>query len=181
MPKTKSLPKMSDKQLGPSKAIKVNLHSDEIIEAFHAIVDSAITIESYTNKLHKNLKIRQPSISIINALFENGGTLPQKRLVKHLGRTRQATALALSKLERSQIISREEADNDRRKRIVSLTAKGWALAKKIRPSHDRFFDIFTSCINKNDRGKTAIILRTLIESLNKDIKKFNQPRPKSRN
>jgi len=173
MSKTKPLPKISAKPTRSPKGTIVNLRSDEVVEAFHAIIDASIAIESYTNKLHKNFNIRQPSVSIINALFENGGTLPQKRLVKHLGRTRQATALALSKLERSQIISREEADNDRRKRIVSLTAKGWALARKIRSSHDRFFDIFTSCINKSDRGKIAVILRTLIESLNKDIKNFN--------
>ena len=156
----------------------INEYSDDLLEAYHSIINAGITIELYANKQHKEYKIRQPSVSIINALFENGGTLPQKRLVKHLGRTRQATALALSKLERIQIISREESQYDRRKRIVKLTEKGWKLAEEIRPFHDQFFQIFTASIDKSDRKILGVILNRLSNKLTRDMKKFSQPKRK---
>ena len=174
MSKANSLSKITNEPLGSAKDMTFNGYSDGVLEAFHSIINAGIIIELYTNKQHKKYNIRQPSVSIINALFENGGTLPQKRLVKHLGRTRQATALALSKLEKIQIISREESQFDRRRRTVKLTEKGWKLAKEIRPFHDQFFQIFTAYINKSDRKKLELILNKLSNKFTRDMKKFSQ-------
>jgi len=98
---------------------------------------------------------------IIMALAEHGPQL-QSKLVEIERVDHSTVAKSLRRLETAGLISREPSRNDRRAMIVSLTAKGRAIHKKVKAAWARLEAASIRALGALDR-KTLLALMKRVE------------------
>ena len=85
-------------------------HHDWAMAAIHLIFRTAIVCDMYIDRDHAKYGINHRNIAILTTLARNGGKLPQKRLAKILGRTKQTVASSLANLEKRHYIERKKEE-----------------------------------------------------------------------
>ncbi len=98
------------------------------------------------------------------ALSENGPQT-QSQLVKIEGTDHSTIAKSLSRMESAGLISRRPSKEDRRATIVSLTAKGTAIHKKIRSVWHKLERVTTSHLEEEQREQLVHSMQSVEKSI----------------
>lgn len=98
---------------------------------------------------------------ILREIFEAGKTSPG-RLATSTGLTRGAVSKLVERLVRKGLVSRTEADRDRRFQDVELTAAGRALVPRLAALADRNDQEFFSRLAAKEREALVITLKRLV-------------------
>jgi DNA-binding MarR family transcriptional regulator len=98
---------------------------------------------------------------ILRELFDTAETSPS-RLAASSGLSRGAVSKLVDRLLHKDLVSRAEADEDRRFQDVKLTAAGRALVPMLAALADRNDEEFFSHISAKERASLVTILRKLI-------------------
>ncbi len=98
------------------------------------------------------------------ALSENGPQT-QSQLVKIEGTDHSTIAKSLSRMESAGLISRRPSKEDRRATIVSLTAKGTAIHRKIRAVWHELEHVTTSHLGEKQREKLVQSMQSVEKSI----------------
>jgi DNA-binding MarR family transcriptional regulator len=98
---------------------------------------------------------------ILRQLFETGETSPG-RIAALSGLTRGAVSKLVDRLFRKDLVSRTEADEDRRYQDVKLTAAGRALVPKLAALADQNDEEFFSHLSAKEREALVATLRKLV-------------------
>lgn len=98
---------------------------------------------------------------ILRELFDAGETSPS-RLAASSGLTRGAVSKLVDRLLKKGLVSRLEANNDRRFQDVNLTATGRALVPKLAALADRNDEEFFSHLSANERESLVTMLKKLV-------------------
>jgi len=93
-------------------------------------------------------------------------TLDQTTLGAELGLDRTTTADVVRRLEDRGLVQRSPDLNDRRIRLVKLTADGRAIVDKLRSSMERAQDRMLEPLNPAERAMFLHLLNVLVESNN---------------
>ncbi len=97
---------------------------------------------------------------VLEALLHKG-PLPVNALKKKVLLSSGSTTTAVDRLERSGLVERAGAPEDRRSRIVHLTAKGTNLISMLFREHARDMEHAFSCLDNAERDALADLLRKL--------------------
>jgi DNA-binding MarR family transcriptional regulator len=98
---------------------------------------------------------------ILRQIFEAGETSPG-RIAALSGLTRGAVSKLVDRLVRKDLVSRTEADGDRRYQDVKLTAAGKALVPKLAALADQNDDEFFSHLSAKERETLVASLKKLV-------------------
>ena len=98
---------------------------------------------------------------MLRAMFESGKTSPG-RLAASSGMTRGAVSKLVDRLLRKKLVTRTEADGDRRFQDVELTAAGRALVPKLAALADHNDEEFFSALPAHERKTLVAILKKLV-------------------
>lgn len=105
--------------------------------------------------------------SLLLTLDEHG-ELDQNSLAHHIGLERTSVAEVLPRLEQRELLTRRQADHDRRVRLVKLTRKGRNLVNKMKPlvlrAHDRTIENLPAA----DRPLFIALMTQLVEADNSE-------------
>ena len=94
------------------------------------------------------------------------GPLDQTSLAEELGIDRTNVADVVRRLEGRGLVSREPHPEDRRAKLVSLTAKGRQLTQKMFPAMQRAQDRLVDTLSEPERARFMTTLERLIEANN---------------
>ena len=97
---------------------------------------------------------------LLRQLFATGATRPSL-LAEGLGMTRGAISKLVDRLVKKGLVTREEAEGDRRSQSVSLSKSGEALVPRLAALADRNDEEFFGHLNQTER----IALRGLLEEI----------------
>lgn len=89
------------------------------------------------------------------------GPQPVNEIGRRIELTSGAITTAVDRLESRGLVKREAHDNDRRARIVRLTARGKEQAVKVFDNHKTAMDLAASGISKAERAMLIRLLRKL--------------------
>ena len=106
----------------------------------------------YINHHLEEFDISYGQFPYLMLLFQQGSQT-QEQLVKFFNVTDGVVTRALNKLEDSDLILREQDPGNKRRNIISLTAKGEKLAKNLEDLEDAWEDKVYSFLNKDDFNK----------------------------
>ncbi len=98
---------------------------------------------------------------ILRQIFEAGETSPG-RIAASSGLTRGAVSKLVDRLVRKCLVSRKEADEDRRYQDVKLTAAGHALVPKLAALADQNDQEFFSRLSAKERETLVATLKKLV-------------------
>lgn len=98
---------------------------------------------------------------LLRGMFESGVTSPS-RLAASSGLTRGAVSKLVDRLLRKGLVTRTEADGDRRFQDVELTAAGRALVPKLAALADRNDEEFFSTLSTREREALVATLKKLV-------------------
>jgi DNA-binding MarR family transcriptional regulator len=115
---------------------------------------------SFARKL-TNTAVTVAEWVILRELFDAGETSPS-RLAASSGLTRGAVSKLIDRLLKKGLVSRAEADNDRRFQDVNLTAAGRALVPKLAAVADRNDEEFFSHLSAKERESLVTTLKKLV-------------------
>ena len=105
------------------------------------IYNSLITTCSKNIRGHNDLT--KSEVDVLIALSQHGHTMSPTELYKALVFSSSGIAKVLKKLEKKELISRKESDEDKRSMLVVLEKKGLDIATeslaKIESYHEKFF------------------------------------------
>src|SRR5262245_47736669 len=91
------------------------------------------------------------SDSGVMELLLHKGPQPVNEIGRRIGLTSGAITTAVDRLESSQLVAREADPNDRRARVVRLTATGRERAAKLFAGHQRAMDAVVEGLSKAER------------------------------
>lgn len=86
---------------------------------------------------------------------------------------RQTMTAILDKLEAGGLAFRADHPSDRRRKVVRLTASGFAKAKEIWDDLDKFEDDLMSVLSPHERRQLDLIMAKLGERLKEDVEGAN--------
>src|SRR5213594_2611295 len=89
------------------------------------------------------------------------GPQPVNEIGRRIELTSGAITTAVDRLESRGLVTREAHPNDRRARIVRLTATGEEQAAKIFAGHKAAMDVAASALSKTERATLIELLKTL--------------------
>src|SRR5213594_3072499 len=89
------------------------------------------------------------------------GAQPVNEIGRRVKLTSGAITTAVDRLESRALVTREAHPNDRRARIVRLTATGEEQAAKIFAGHKAAMDVAASALSKTERATLIELLKTL--------------------
>jgi len=95
------------------------------------------------------------------SLIDGNSGLNQSALAKALGIERSTMVAVISALEDRKLVKRGESSTDKRSYVLSLTAGGRALLKKIRGKVDAHEKAITAKLNDDEKG----LLRDLLKKI----------------
>jgi DNA-binding MarR family transcriptional regulator len=98
---------------------------------------------------------------ILRELFDSGETSPS-RLAASSGLTRGAVSKLVDRLLHKDLVTRAEADGDRRFQDVKLTAAGRAIVPELAALADQNDEEFFSHLSADEREVLVAILRKLV-------------------
>lgn len=134
----------------------------EIVVPMALIHNNLLTSSKYIHELYN---LTHTEMETLIALYKNGGKLSPTELYKALIFSSSAMAKVLKKLEKKELISREECSQDKRSMLVVLTQKGSKIGKdclaKIQEHHEKKFEF----LNDKEKGDLKKILKKIIYSL----------------
>jgi len=103
--------------------------------------------------------------AILEALLHKG-PLPVNAFRDKVLLTSGSLTAAVDRLERAGWVKRRSAKDDRRARIVHLTAEGRKRIEPVFQQHRRDMEQAFSCFNKTQRKQLAVLLRKLGQHIN---------------
>ncbi len=105
----------------------------------------------------------QYGILVILRAFEG---LDQIGLSKKVGLDRSTTGLVIKKLEQDGLVVRVEDAQDRRRKIIVLTAKGERKLESLRPAAARAQEIALSAFDRDEATQFLQLLEKFVDSFN---------------
>jgi len=109
------------------------------------------------NKFRENeLDLTFEMLQVLLHLWEKQG-VNQQEIANLLHKDKASVTYLLDNLSKRQLVQRSEDAVDRRNKLVTLTAQGLTLKKKIRPWIDELFTIASKDLTK-ERLKSGILL-----------------------
>lgn len=115
---------------------------------------------SFARKL-RNTGVTVAEWVILRELFDAGETSPS-RLATSSGLTRGAVSKLIDRLLKKDLVSRAEADDDRRFQDINLTVAGRALVPRLAAVADRNDEEFFSHLSAKEREALVRTLRKLV-------------------
>jgi len=98
------------------------------------------------------------------------GPQPVNEIGRRIGLTSGAITAAVDRLESCALVTREAHPNDRRARVVRLTARGRDQAAKVFAGHKKAMDSAASGLSKIERATLIRLLKKLGASAEKNTK-----------
>jgi MarR family transcriptional regulator, organic hydroperoxide resistance regulator len=135
--------------------------AERIFPISYGVFRMARAHRAYAAQLLRALALHTGQELIIMALAEHGPQL-QSNLVEIERVDHSTIAKSLRRLETAGVISREPSPNDRRAMVVSLTAKGRALQKRVMTEWARLEAASIRALGNSDR-KTLLTLMKRVE------------------
>lgn len=89
------------------------------------------------------------------------GPQPVNEIGRRIGLTSGAITTAIDRLESCALVTRESDPNDRRARVVRLTARGREQAAKLFAGHKRVMDSAAGALSKKERAALIQLLKKL--------------------
>jgi DNA-binding MarR family transcriptional regulator len=130
----------------------------------------AFLVPEVLKSMHKNAKLHAlnlplPQLKILHALGHLG-TLNMKKLSEHLGLEMSSVTVAIDALVESKLAERDRDAKDRRQVLVSMSAKGIEMHKKLKKLH---MEHFSKLMSKLSLNKQKIVIDSF-ENLYKILK-----------
>ena len=107
-----------------------------------------------------------PKYGIIRQLYDHE-TLTLSELSRLIFRGNSNMTTLVDRMERDGIVQRVGHDNDRRVKVLRLTAKGRALAPKVIKEYRSFLHEMMSCMTRSEQRMLVDLLTHLKERLEK--------------
>jgi DNA-binding MarR family transcriptional regulator len=136
-----------------------------------AIIGRAGRIMEYVDRAlearFEEFGISRATFDVLATLRRNGPPyqMTQHELMRSLLRTSGGMSLRIDVLQKAGYVRREEAADDRRSVLVSLTAKGFKLLEKVIPEHLANETGLLSGLTSNERLALIALLRKWLLSL----------------
>jgi DNA-binding MarR family transcriptional regulator len=130
----------------------------------YGIFQLARTHRAYAAELLRVLDLHPGQELLIMALWEHGPQT-QSQLVKIERLEHSTIAKSLSRMERAGLINRRQSKEHRRATIVSLTAKGRALHKKIDAVWSELERVSVASLDDDQRERLLHAMQTVEESI----------------
>jgi MarR family 2-MHQ and catechol resistance regulon transcriptional repressor len=89
------------------------------------------------------------------------GPLPVNAIGPRVGLTPGSISVAIDRLVRKALVSREDCEQDRRRRIVGLTSKGRALISKVFDKHAADMEEAARTLSKEERATLIGLMKKL--------------------
>ncbi len=108
------------------------LSLDPVVRAYKAIFTTFDIIDNYVRLSLQDEEVSRAGKSVIHILISNGGSMTATEISKHVWRSKYATIRVIDTLERDGFVTRKQTarSGDRRKKMITITAKGVALFEK---------------------------------------------------
>jgi len=117
-------------------------------------------VELYAHKSIQNLGLGLTDFAVMEALLHKGA-LPINALGKKVLLTSGSMTAAVDRLERQNLVERQDDPNDRRTRLVQLTPKGHKLIAQAFAQHADDIEQLMSILNNTERTQIIATLRKL--------------------
>jgi DNA-binding MarR family transcriptional regulator len=102
------------------------------VRAYKALFTTFDIVDNYIRLSLHDEEVSRAGKSILQILINNDGSMTATEISKHVWRTKYATIRVIDTLERDGYVTRKQpgSSGDRRKKMISITAKGVALYEK---------------------------------------------------
>jgi DNA-binding MarR family transcriptional regulator len=103
-----------------------------VVRAYKAIFTTFDVVDTYIRLSLHDEEVSRAGKSILHILIENGGSITATEISQHAWRSKYATIRVIDTLERDGYVTRKQPENsgDRRKKMITITAKGVELFEK---------------------------------------------------
>jgi len=134
----------------------------EIVVPIALIHNNLLNSSKY---IHEQYNLTHTEMETLITLYRNNGKLSPTELYKALIFSSSAMAKVLKKLEKKELVSREESSQDKRSMLVVLSEKGSKIGEdclaKIQEHHEKKFKF----LNDKEKDDLKKILKKIIYSL----------------
>jgi hypothetical protein len=104
--------------------------------------------------------------SVLTSLSEHD-SMDQVSIAREVGLERTTVAEVIARMESRGLVSRKNSKQDRRVRIVKITAKGKRLVEQMSASVERAHDLTISPLSQEDQDRLMVMLVRLLEANNR--------------
>jgi MarR family transcriptional regulator, 2-MHQ and catechol-resistance regulon repressor len=118
------------------------------------------SLEAHSRRSVEALGMCRSDFGVLDALLHKG-PLSVSELGKKVLLTSGSITTAVDRLEKRGLVERRGAGNDRRARIVHLTAPGRKLIRKLFREHERVMEQAVSTLTWSERSTLVDLLRKL--------------------
>lgn len=139
-------------------------YRDINIDTFLTFFDTSEALERYYEKELEVKSVSHAGFTFLNVLILYGGRMLQTDIGNKISRSRHAISRVISTLQKHGFVIAGPVGGDRRKREVSITARGLAVAKR--------YNIYER--ERVAKAVLAVLSKAEIENLDKTLKKLNK-------
>lgn len=116
------------------------------------------TLQRLATRSIESAEVGLSDFAVMEMLLHKGPQ-PVNEIGRRIELTSGAITTAVDRLESRGLVTREAHENDRRARIVRLTARGKEQAKKVFAVHKTAMDLAASGLSKTERAELIRLLK----------------------
>jgi DNA-binding MarR family transcriptional regulator len=141
-------------------------HDDVNVNNFHSFINLAeMTFKYLDQEFHGKIGLDRTKLQILNLLVVNGGTLTPSQLSLGVNRKKITLTSALNSLEKQGFVRSSTQKDDRRLRLVTITAKGLDVIDKFVPLLGEIFSQAMGCFSQEEATTLKSMLKRFRENL----------------
>ena len=134
--------------------------TDNAIRLFLVLQKTYRTMLSICEESKKRMDLGDSDFRVLEALLHNG-PLPVNALGKMIDLTTGSITTAVDRMEAKWLVARKNHPDDRRIRLVELTAKGRRLVEKASLQYSIDMDAAVSALSRGEQAKLIELLKRL--------------------
>ena len=134
--------------------------TDDAIRLFLVLQKTYRTMLSICEESKKRMDLGDSDFRVLEALLHNG-SLPVNVLGKMIDLTTGSITTAVDRMEAKWLVARKNHPDDRRIRLVELTAKGRRLVEKASLQYSIDMDAAVSALSRGEQAKLIELLKRL--------------------
>lgn len=137
-------------------------HSKEITDLIDAILNIRLAMKQFVQKrIRENkLDLTYEMVQVLAVLWRKGD-INQQEIADRVQKNKASLTSLLDNLAKRNLIFRNEDPNDRRNKIISLTATGKEYEKQLQPLLNEIYQILEEDLSKEEIRKMTTSLKKM--------------------
>lgn len=142
-----------------------SLQHQEFVEQIDLLIRTAHLIRSALNHSFAQLEInevRYAALKVIDDIREAGCS--QSELARRLGQSESNICTLIERMESDSLVVRQQSQQDRRKRVLQLTAEGVQILQRVKDYHGTVSQRLLAALTPDQRRQLTGMLQALLKA-----------------